>query len=139
MKRTWSAMLLCLAFAACESPSAWSEELVIESRSAQTTADSATVEGATGGVLVHGVYRAPAANYTLRAYYDLSGDEVTLMLGGYPPASGVTLPAIEGMGYRISIPLDAGTYTVRVVHHDQGTGNPDSRDVAAADVVVGRN
>jgi uncharacterized protein (DUF2141 family) len=139
MKRTWSAILLCLAVAACESPSAWSEELVIESRSAQTAADSATVEGATGGVVVHGVYRAPAANYTLRAYYDLSGDEVTLNVGGYPPASGITLPAIEGMGYRITIPLDAGTYTVRVMHHDQGTGDPNARNVAATNVVVGRN
>ena len=139
MKRTWSAILLCLAFAACESPSAWSEELVIESRAAQTVADSATVEGATGGVVVHGVYRAPSTGFTLRAYYDLTGNDVTLNVGGYPPVSGGTHPAINGQGYRISIPLPAGTYNVRVMHHDQGTGDPNARNVTLTNVVVGRN
>jgi hypothetical protein len=139
MNRTWSALLLSLALAACESPTAWNDDLVIESQAAQTTEDSATVQGATGGAVVQGVYRAPGSGYTLRAYYQFSGAEVTLFVGGYPPADGGSRDVIIGHGYRIALPLSAGTYTVRVVHHDQGIGGPNSRDVASAEVTVARN
>lgn len=137
MTRTWSAILLTLALGGCGSPTEWSEDLVIESRATESAADSATVEGATGGIVVQGVYRAPSSGYTLRAYYHLSGREVVLNVGGYPPTD-VSLPAFTGKGYRISIPLDAGSYRVRVTHHDQGTGEANSRQVTVADATAGR-
>lgn len=139
MRRTWSAVLLSLALAACESPTAWNDDVVIEFQVAQTTADSAAVEGAAGGAVVRGVYRAPAFGYTLRAYYQVSGNEVTLNVGGYPPTTGGTAPGVTGMGYRITLPLEAGTYTVHVIHHDQGIGEPNPRVVATAEVTATRN
>lgn len=139
MKQPWSAILLSLALAACGSPTSWSEELVIESSPAQATADAATVEGATGGLVVSGVYQAPGTGYTLRAYYNVLGDEVTLNVGGYGLGAGATRGAATGQGYRISIPVSAGTYRVRVTHHDQDGGDANSRQVASAEVVVRRN
>jgi hypothetical protein len=139
MKRIWSAVLLSLALAACESPTSWGKDLVIEPRPAQTAADSATVEGASGGMVVHGVYRTPGTGYTLRAWYDFVGDEVTVHVEGNPPADGGVRPASTGSGYRISIPFASGTYTVRVVHQDQGDGNPSPRDVATAEITITYN
>lgn len=139
MKRTWSAVLLALALAACESPTAWSDDLVIESQDTEIATDSATVQGAAGGVVVHGVYRAPSPAYTLRAYYQVSGEVVTLNVGGYPPATGGSPAVITGIGYRLAVPLEAGTYTLHVIHHDQGTGNPNPRVVATAAVTPTRN
>ncbi len=140
MNRIWSAVLaLPLAVAACDSPTAWDDDVVIEFQVAQTAEDSATVQGAAGGAVVRGVYRAPAFGYTLRAYYQVSGSEVTLNVGGYPPSAGGSAPAVTGMGYRLTIPLQAGTYTVRVVHHDQGPGDANARQVATAQVTATRN
>jgi hypothetical protein len=139
MNRTWSAVLLSLALAACGSPTAWNDDVVIESQAAQSVEDAADVQGATGGVAVHGVYRAPGSGYTQRAYYQRSDNDVTLYVGGYPPADGGSHATITGHAYDLSIPLPAGTYTVRVVHHDQGTGDPNSRDVATAEATVTRN
>lgn len=137
MKRIWPVMLFS-ALAACEPPAAAREEMTIESRSAQTTADSATVSASADGIAVEGVYRAPGTAYRLRAEYDRSGDGVTVIVRGYLPANGATHPAITGIGYRIVAPVPAGTYTVRVVHHDQGSGNPNPRDVTTAPVTVTR-
>lgn len=137
MKRTWSAILLSLALAACESPTSWSEALVIEPSAAQTDADSATVAGATGGIVVHGVYLASGAGYALRAWYDVAGAGVRLYVSGQLPASGGTRPALTGEGYRITIPMPAGTYTVRVVHREHDGTN--AREVAATEVTVGPN
>lgn len=137
MKRIGSAVLLSLVLTACESPTSWGKELVLETRDTQATADSATVEGAAGGMVVHGVYGAPGAGYTLRAWYDFAGDEVTVYVDGNPPADGGTRPAITGHGYRISIPFSAGTYTVHVVHRADGILAP--REVATAAITIGYN
>lgn len=139
MRRTWSAVVLSLTLAACGSPTAWSDDLVIESQAAQTAEDSATVQGAVGGVVVHGVYRAPGSGYTLRAYYVVSDGEVVVNVGGYPPVTGGSHAVITGIGYRLSIPLEAGTYTVRVAYHDQGTADSNSRPAATAEVTATRN
>ena len=140
MRRTWSAVLLLpLAFAACESPTAWNDDVVIEFQVAQTADDFATVQGAVGGVVVHGVYRAPGSGYTLRAYYVVSDGEVAVNVGGYPPVTGGSHAVITGIGYRLSIPLEAGTYTVRVAYHDQGTTDSNSRPAASAEVTATRN
>ena len=139
MKRIWSAVLLSLALAACESPTSWGKDLVIETRPTQTAADSARVEGAAGGMVVDGVYRAPGTGYTLRAWYDFAGGDVTVHVEGHAPADGGTHPAITGSGYRISIPFAPGTYTVRVVHQDKGGGDPSPRDVATAEVTIAYN
>jgi hypothetical protein len=56
-----------------------------------------------------------------------------------PRGGAATHPAINGQGYRISVPLPAGMYNVRVMHHDQGTGDPNVRNVTITSVVAGRN
>ncbi len=137
MKRTWLAVLLALALAACESPTSWGKDLVIESEQTQVNADSATVQGAAGGMVVQGVYRAPGTGYTLRAWYDFVGPEVTVYVEARQPADGGTRPAIAGTGYRISIPFPPGTYRVRVMHRDEGAPAP--REVATAAVTIGVN
>lgn len=137
MKRIWPAVLLSLALAACESPTSWGRELVIEHELTQETADSATVQGAAGGMVVQGVYRAPGTGYALRAWYDFVGAEVTVYVEGRLPADGGTRPALTGTGYRISIPFPPGTYTVRVVHRDDGAPAP--REVATAEVTIAYN
>lgn len=139
MRRTWSAvLLLSFALAACGSPVAWGADLVLERREAQSAEDSAAVRGAQGGIVVDGVYRAPSTGFALRAYYDVSGGDVTVYVSGYPPEGG-TLPAVTGLGYHITFGLPAGTYDVTVRHEDQDAGNPAPRDVATAEVTVGHN
>lgn len=135
MKPTWSAVLLGLALAACESPTSWSSGLVMEHEPTQATADSATVRGAAGGMVVQGVYRAPGTGYTLRAWYGFAGTEVTVHVEGRHPADGGAGPAVTGTGYRVGIPFSPGTYTVRVVHQDDGA----PREVATAEVVIRHN
>ncbi|HYW11755.1 MAG TPA: hypothetical protein VE871_07345 [Longimicrobium sp.] len=137
MKRIWPAVLLSLALAACESPTSWGKELVIESQPVLAAADSATVQGAAGGMVVHGVYRAPGTGYTLRAWYDFVGDAVTVYVEGRLPADGATREALTGTGYRISIPFSPGSYTVRVMHRDDGAPAP--REVATAAITIGYN
>lgn len=137
MKRIWSAVLFSLALAACESPTSWGKDLVIESEPTQVNADSATVQGAAGGMVVQGVYLAPGAGYTLRAWYDFVGPEVTVYVEARQPADGGTRPALTGTGYRISIPFPPGTYAVRVVHRDDGAPAP--RKVATAAITIGYN
>lgn len=138
MRRTWSAALVALALAACENPVEWDGDVVLERRALQTTADSATVVGARQGIEVQGVYRAPGTGYALRAWSEASAGTLTVYVEGTLPSGG-THPATTGLGYRVTIGRPAGTYTVRVVHQDQGSGNPNPREVATARVTVGRD
>ena len=139
MGRIWSAALLSLALAACDSPTMWSDDLVIEIQAAQDTEEAAAVMVASGGVVVRGVYLAPASGYRLAAYYQVTGDEVALFVDGHPPEPGDAPGGISGHAYRLSIPLDRGTYTVRVVHRDEDGGGVRRREVGSAEVTVGRS
>jgi hypothetical protein len=138
MKRIWSVVVPLALLAACERPPTWGSDVVVQSQEAATDEESAGVEGATGGIVVNGIYQAPSPGYTLRAYYQRTGDEVKLVVNAHPP-QGPDFAVITGKSYRVSIPVPAGTYSVRVVHEDEGTGDPGSRTVTRQRVTVSRN
>lgn len=131
-------MVLPLALLACTgSPTGLRDELVLEVQASQVAEESASVEGAQGGVVVNGVYRAPGSGYTLRAYYHLGTEgEVTLWVSSFPPA-GPSLGVITGLAYRVTIPLPPGAHDVSVTHFDQRTEGP-SRNIATERVTVAR-
>jgi hypothetical protein len=134
MKRTWWVAPLLALLAACESPTAWRADVEIESEAVEDVADVAAVEGATGSIGVSGVYRIPSPGYTLQAYYQRAGRYMTLYVGANPP-TGPNLAVISAKTYRVTIPVPAGTYAVRVVHRDHGSRNR-SREVANDEVTV---
>jgi hypothetical protein len=134
MNRTRSMILLLALLAACDSPTAWNADVAIESEAVDDVADVAAVEGATGGIVVNGVYRIPSPGYTLRAYYQRSGGDVTLYVKAGPP-TGPDFAVISARTYRVTLPVPAGTYSVTVVHRDQAS-NAESREVASGEVTV---
>jgi hypothetical protein len=136
MRRIWSVLLPLSLMACTENPAALRDELVLEVQQAAADQESAVVEGAQGGVVVSGVYVAPTSGYTLRAAYHAGRDgDVTLFVSGFPPDAGFGV--VSGHAYRVSIPLPAGSHTVRVVHYDQRSEGP-SRNVATGQVTVAR-
>lgn len=131
MRRTWF-VLLCLALIACSNdPTGPGAPLALQVEDAQTTVESAVVESARGAAVVRGVYVAPNSGYTLRAEYTRDGDGVTLSIQGVAP--GASFAVISGHEYRATLPLPAGTHTVRVIHE---TANGLRYQVARQQVTV---
>lgn len=137
MKRIWSVVVPLALLAACERPPTWGSDVVVQSQEAATDEETAWVEGATGGVVVNGVYQAPSPGYRLGAYYQRTGGEVKLVVNAHPP-QGPDFAVVTGKSYRLTIPLPAGRYTVRVVHEDEATDGPGARTVARQQVTVTR-
>lgn len=136
MRRIWSVLLPLSLMACTESPTSLRDDLVLEVQQAAAEQESATVEGAQGGVVVSGVYVAPTSGYTLRAAYHAGRDgDVTLFVSGFPPDA--AFGVVTAQGYRVSIPLPAGAHSVSVVHFDQRGDGP-SRNVATGQVTVTR-
>lgn len=134
MRRIWSVLVLA-TLAACSDPAGPAHELALQLEEAQSIQETADVEAQPGAVVVRGVYVAPSSGYTLRADYRLTrGGGVIVTISGVAPAAG--LAVISRLGYRATVPLPAGTHTVRVMHRDPGLASGDRRLVATQQVTV---
>ncbi|HEX2207042.1 MAG TPA: hypothetical protein VHG93_05120 [Longimicrobium sp.] len=113
--RRFSLVLVSLALAACsDDPAGPGDELTLKVEQAEVVRETAAVEGAAGAVVVQGTYVAPSSGYTLRADYRVTSGGVIVSITGVPP--GIGFHVISGLDYRATVPLPAGTHTVRVIH-----------------------
>ena len=135
MRRPWF-VLLSLVLAACsESPTGLQRDVAIQVEEAESSTESATVEGAPGAVVVRGVYTAPTSGYTLRASY-FDGDDGHVVVHVHGKAPDAAFHVITGHAYRVTVPLPAGTHTVHVMHDDDREAGV--REVAVQQVTVAR-
>lgn len=135
MRRPWF-VLLSLVLAACsESPTELLRDVSIQVEDAETATESAAVESVEGGVVVRGVYTAPTSGYTLRASY-FDGDDGHVVVHVHGKSPGSAFHVISGHAYRVTVPLPAGTHTVRVMHDDDREAG--IREVTVQQVTVAR-